>query len=337
MIEPLQLLWITGIVFLGLSLLVLVEVQRINYRRENEDMFGTRIFDEKVAAIGFTDKEKRTLDKIIRASTFENKDAILNSSKLFEEAVATFYDIRNVFQIRDETLSAVERLREKLNFTASNNLTEIYSTRQFRIGDRIDLVLENGMKIKRSEIAWRNEKEWAISFENEPGVEAPKLEGSVLIRWTRPDDALYSALLPVLRMENGLLVLPHTNKLDKRQLRRWVREQVQFPVTAKFEDESECGGILLDLSAGGIMIGLPKECFPGQRLRINFELPSFGEQVAEIEILRNLGHKSNDFPTYFCMTASFSGAFGWIQETVLQYLFELNKNKKEAKKRAKST
>lgn len=329
MIDPLQIVWFAFVITLILVLLVLVEIHRINYRRENEDMFGTKAFDEKVAILGFTDKEKRTLDKIIRYSSFENKDAVLNSSGLFEQAVTNFYDVRDVFQVRDETLAAVERIREKLNFTASNPLTEVYSTRQFNVGDRIDLFLDNGQTFKHSQILRRNEKEWAISYEK-TSVDSPVIPNQqICVRWTRPDDALYSALVPIRYVEPGVLVLPHSFSLDKRQLRRWVREPVSFPVEIFFDDGSECGGVLLDLSAGGIMIGLPRECFPGQHVRIKFELPSFGEENVDIEILRNLGRRNENYPHYFCMTASFSGAFGWTQERVLQYLFETSKARKK--------
>jgi hypothetical protein len=336
MINPLHIIWIAFIVCMCLALLVLIEIRRIEYRRENEEMFGTKAFDDKVAAVGFTDKEKRTLDKIIRASSFENKDAILNSSGLFEQAVAAFYDFRKgVFSVRDETLEAVARLRNKLDFTASNPLSEVFSTRQFNEGDRIDIILENGTVVKRSESVRRNEKEWAISYDGNDGSLAAFANREITVRWTRPDDAIYSTNLVVRYVEPGILVLPHSSLLDKRQLRRWVREQVAFPVTAIFDDGSTTGGMLLDLSAGGIMIGFPRECYPGQHLRIQFELPSFGEENVEIEILRNLGHKNKDYPNYFCLTASFHGAFGWTQERVLQYLFEANKAKKQAQKRVK--
>ena len=336
MIEPLQIVWIAFVFCLFVALLVLLEIRRINDRRENEEMFGTQSFDEKVVQLGFSAKEKRTLDKIIRTSTFENKDAILNSSGLFEQAVSTFYDVRNVFSVRDETVEAVERLRNKMNFTASNPLSEIFSTRQFNVGDRIDLIPENGTLIKRSDIVWRSEKEWAISYDGSDGPAKSFVGRDIRIRWTRPDDAIYSTTVSIRRLdETGNFVLPHSSSLDKRQLRRWVREQVAFPVTAFFENGDTVGGTLLDLSAGGIMIGLPKECYPGQHLRIQFELPSFGEENVEIEILRNLGQKNKDFPNYYCLTASFRGKFGWTQERVLQYLFEVSKSKKQAKKWAK--
>ena len=331
--EPSKLVWIVGVICLFFALFVLWEIHCINKRREHEEMFGTQIFDVKVAAFGFSDKEKRTLDKIIRTSSFENKDAVLNSSGLFEQAVSTFYDVRDVFDVRDETLEAVDRLRNKMNFTASNPLSEIYSTRQFNVGDRIDMFPENGNLIKRSEIVWRTEKEWAITYDGSDGPAKSFVGRDIRIRWTRPDDAIYSTTLQIRRLDDSAnFVLLHSSSLDKRQLRRWVREQVAFPVTAVFENGETLGGTLLDLSAGGIMIGLPQECYPGQHLRIQFELPSFGDEDVEIEILRNLGQKNKDFPNYYCLTASFRGKFGWTQERVLQYLFELGKAKKLAKK-----
>jgi len=331
--HPVIIAFVAFIIVLVFALIALVETHRINNRRENEEMFGTQAFDELVAERGFSDKEVRTLDKIIRKSTFENKDAILNSSGLFEQAVSTYYEFRNVFEVRDETVEAVERLRNKMNFTASNPLSEIYSTRQFNVGDRIDMVPENGTLIKRSEIVWRTEKEWAISYDGSDGPAKSFVNRDIRIRWTRPDDAIYSTTVPVRRLDDSEnFVLPHSAVLDKRQLRRWVREQVAFPVTAVFENGETLYGTLLDLSAGGIMIGLPKECYPGQHMRIQFELPSFGDEDVEIEILRNLGQRNQDFPNYYCLTASFRGKFGWTQERVLQYLFELSKSKKQAKK-----
>lgn len=337
MIEPLQLVWVAFFVVSGLLLLVLLEIHRINYRRENEVMFGTEAFDEKVESFEFTDKEKRTLEKMIRASSFENKDAVINSSVHFEAAVTNFYDFRDVFTIRDETVEAVESIRKKMDFTASNPLTQVSSTRQFNAGDRIDLYLDNGKVLKRSEIKWRTEKEWSISYDGSCGPAENFIGQEILVRWTRPDDAVYSAYLVVRSNLPGQLVLPHSSSLDKKQLRRWVRELVSFPVEATFSDGSTSNGRLFDLSAGGIMIGLPVDCASGQHIRIKFVLPSFGEEDVEIEILRNLGRKRSEFPDLNCLTASFRGSFGWTQERVLQYLFETNKAKKEVAKGEKKT
>ena len=328
MIHPAYLLWIGGIITMLLAILVLVETQRINFRRQNETMFGTEDFDLKIREFQFTPKEVRTLEKLVRTSHFENKDAVLNSSDLFEHAVGDFYDFRNVFSVRDETLDAVASLRDKMDFTGKNPVVTVSSSRQFLVGDRVDLVLENGRTVKRSSIQWRTEKEWALAYDGSCGPGSLLVGETLCIRWTRLGDAVYSMKIPVRSFEKGNLIFHHTMKLDKQQLRRWVREEVRFPVEATLLDGSVHHGVLYDLSAGGILLGIPVEIPNGAHIRIRFELPSFGMEDVEIEILRNLGHKNLDYPEYFSLTASFAGAFGWTQERVLQYIFEVHKARK---------
>ena len=209
MILPYQLAWIVAILLLGLLLVVLFEIQRSNYRREHEEMFGTKEFDTKVALYDLTPKEIRTLEKLVRASKFENKDAVLNSSHLFEAAVLDFYEMRDVDTIRDETLDAVTRLRQKLGFDASNPLTVIVSTRQFNIGNRVDLLLDGVSKLKHSEILSQREKIWKVSYDDSFGPGSSYVGKEVRVRWTRPEDAVYSTNVRVFASEPGKLVLRH--------------------------------------------------------------------------------------------------------------------------------
>jgi c-di-GMP-binding flagellar brake protein YcgR len=91
--------------------------------------------------------------------------------------------------------------------------------------------------------------------------------------------------------------------------------------------------MLYDLSAGGILLGLPEDCKPNQQISIRFELPTFGEQNVDVKVLNNLGHRNPNFPQYFSLSAVFTGAYAWTQERVLQYIFEVN-HKAKAKKTA---
>ena len=84
---------------------------------------------------------------------------------------------------------------------------------------------------------------------------------------------------------------------------------------------------MFDLSAGGILIGLPVSEIPTHEIEIQFRLPGFGLERVKIEILRNLG-KRQEYPDLYLYTASFSGEFGRIQEKVLQYIFQVHKKKK---------
>jgi len=325
MIEPLQLLWIFFIVIMVLSLVVLLEIRRSSYRREHEVMFGTPLFDAQVKALGLLPAEVKVLEKLVRSSKYENKDAILNTASLFESAVSNYYEFKGVEHVLPENLVLIETLRKKLNFTAANPLATVISTRQYNEGNRVDLLGDNAQKVARSEILRRDEGKMVVAYDESLGAGRSLVGKTVSLRWTRPEDAVYTAKVAVLSYSPGELFVSHAESLEKKQLRRWVREPVDFPVEATLQDGSVCQGFLLDLSAGGILVGLPVDCTSGQRMKIRFELPSFGEENVEIEILRNLGHKNPKFPDLFFLTASFAGAFGWTQERVLQYIFEIHK------------
>ena len=245
-------------VIVPFAVFVGIEIDLMYRRRENEVMFGTDAFDEKIKAFEFTPKEVRTLEKLVRSSKFENKDAVLNSSGLFETAVSEFYRIRDVEKVRDETLEAIAGLRTKMNFTGSNPLSMVCSTRQFNVGDRVDLEFENGLVFRRTPILRRSEKTWSVQLD---GPHKNVKSGMrVFIRWTRMNDAVYSTKLVVKTAKPGMVEFRHAEKLEKEQLRKWVREVVDFAVEAKFPDGRVLNGMLYDLSAGGILICLPVEC-----------------------------------------------------------------------------
>jgi hypothetical protein len=311
--------------------LVLIEIHLMYNRRENEVMFGTNAFNEKIKAFEFTPKEVRTLEKLVRSSKFENKDAVLNSSRLFEAAVAEFYRIRNVNGVRDETLEAIAGLRRKMDFTGSNPLTMVCSTRQFNVGDRVDLELEDGLLFKHATILDRSEKKWIVKYDGSKALAKSLLGSKVLIRWTRMNDAVYSIKLPVVLATPDQLVFHHSDTLDKEQLRKWVRQVVDFPVEATFPNGEKHAGVLYDLSAGGILLGLAEDCKPDQQFSITFELPTFGEQHVDVKVLNNLGRRNPNFPLYNSISAVFTGSYAWTQERVLQYIFEVTRKTKTKK------
>ena len=82
MIEPQQLFWLFGIVVMVLALVALWEIQRSYFRREHEVMFGTPLFDRLVKEQGLLPEEVKVLEKLVRSSRYENKDAILNTATI---------------------------------------------------------------------------------------------------------------------------------------------------------------------------------------------------------------------------------------------------------------
>ena len=336
MVEFLQKVWEFFQIYILPALpfvaLVLIEIHLMYNRRENEVMFGTNAFDEKIKAFEFTPEEVETLDDLVRTSKFENKDAVLNSSGLFEAAVNEFYRVNGVLNSNKEndlkTLDSIALLRQKLNFTGSNPLAMVCSSRQFNVGDRVDLELGNGLLLKRSEIIGRSEKNWSIKIDDSVSIPKSLVGTHALIRWTRTNDAVYSMRLPVLAVTPHKILFHHCDKLEKEQLRKWVRQVVDFPVTATFPNGEVRSGVLYDLSAGGILLGLAEDCKPDQQFTISFELPTFGEQNVEVKVLNNLGRRNPDFPLYNSISAVFTGSYAWTQERVLQYIFEATRKVK---------
>ena len=106
MIDPIILIWIGVVAIMLLLLLILVEVHRSEKRRESEEMFGSQNYENKKKLLGLTEKEMHTIEKIVRQSSFSNKDAVFNSSILFEKAVNRFYVFRKINQIPMETLQS---------------------------------------------------------------------------------------------------------------------------------------------------------------------------------------------------------------------------------------
>jgi hypothetical protein len=258
-------------------------------------------------------------------------DAVLNSSGLFEAAVSEYYRIRNVFSVRDETREAIAGLRRKMDFTGSNPLAMVSSTRQFNVGDSVDLEFESGQVFRRVKIVERSEKTWSVKIDGSVAL-AKSLQGSrVLIRWTRMNDAVYSKRLTVFAATPDNVIFTHSDQLDKEQLRKWVREVVDFPVTATFPNGEVHSGVLYDLSAGGILLGLAEDVKPDQQISISFELPTFGVQNVDVKILNNLGHRNPNFPLFNSISAVFTGSYAWTQERVLQYIFEVTRKTKSKK------
>ena len=317
--------------------IVLIEVQLMYKRRETDVMFGTEAFNEKVKAFDFTPKEVATLGDLVRSSKFENMDAVLNSSLLFETAVNEYYRVNNVNSNKVEMLEAQESiasLRQKMGFTGANPLAMVCSTRQFNVGDCVDLEFEHGLVIKRTPILERSEKTWSVQLDGKH--KNVKSGMRVLIRWTRMNDAVYSKRLSVHEVAPNKVIFSHSEQLDKEQLRKWVREVVDFPVTATFPNGNVLSGVLYDLSAGGILLGLAEDCKPNQQFSISFELPTFGVQNVDVKVLNNLGHRNPKFPTYFSIAAVFTGSYAWTQERVLQYIFEVNHKAKSKKTESKA-
>lgn len=326
MLEPVVLVWMGIVVSLLLFLLILFEIRRNNQKREREEMFGSEEFLKKSEKFRLTQKERHTMDKLVRRSVFSNKDALFNSAALFEDAVNRFYEFRKLDGIREITLSSVTVIRRKLGFTIGNDGVDFVSTRQFEPGTLVHLKVGN--RSERLCVSSINEKMFTLVRDDvETSPKHLEKGGRYPVSWKRPGDASYTAYPKFEKVLGNKLVFLHATHIDREQQRLWVREKVDIEVSALLSDGRVLSGRLFDLSANGFGIGLTENLSANSTLKITFELPSYGKDEVEIQILRNLGHKSAEYPDLFSYSAKFIGDYAWTNEKVLQYIFEVRMQK----------
>lgn len=317
---------------LFLVLVVLTEISRSNRRREVGKMFASDKFDEKVAQFHLSYAELAMLERLVRQSSFSNKDSVLNSPLLFEEAVNAVYKLnRGVEKIAPADCETIGNLRKKLGHLDNASKFSYISTRQFAPGMDVTLVLSDRGRERplHRKILSLNERFWCVPAEDAEFRDC--LGRKINVRFNIPGEAIYSARVRVLKIDDsGNLVLEHSTKIHKEQLRRWIRMAVRFPVHL-LTGEREMDGFLVDLSAGGILLALPEPLNEGALVHIRFFLPGFGEESLDVRILRVLHKGERDEKTGgIDHSASFIGEFGETQEHVLQYIFlERRKNRSE--------
>lgn len=321
-----MLFWALFIATLFLVLIVLVEISRSNRRRELGKMFASDKFDEKVQRFHLSEIEQAMLERLVRQSSFSNKDSVLNSPLLFEEAVNDVYKLNHgVENISPVDCDTIGNLRKKLGHLENASKFSYISTRQFLSGMDVTLVppdRSSKAHLLHRKILSLNERCWCVSTE---GVKFPReyLGRKIGVRFNIPGEAIYSARVRVLGIDDsGNLILEHSTKIHKEQLRRWIRLAVRFPVHLEV-GEKEMDGFLIDLSAGGILLALPEALNENALVRIRFLLPGFGEELLDVRILRVLHKGEKDVKTGgIDHSASFIGDFGKTQEHVLQYIFQ---------------
>lgn len=317
--------WILLIGTMILILVVLVEISRSNRRREVGRMFATEKFEEKIQPLNLSEKEQNMLERLVRQSSFSNKDSILNSPLLFEEAVNYVYKLNGgVEKISPQDRHLISMLRKKLGHLDKAVQYSCISTRQFSLGKEATLLLPKSKGVEQTvhtKINFMNEVCWGVLREDVFFAESLVGE-KVLVRLNIPGEAVYSAKVSVVGIRQNTLLLQHSTKLHKEQLRRWLRLAVRFPVHLAF-GKKKMDGYLVDLSAGGILLTLPEQVPENSLVHIRFNLPGFGEENLQIRILRQLHQGKIDEKTGGVdHSASFIGDFSETQERVLQYIFQ---------------
>jgi hypothetical protein len=333
---------VTGFILLGVFLvllmgcLVLLEILRAGKGQREKIDIGWQYFAEVAVHKRLTAQEVDILKRIVEDGGVSSADMVFDSSFVYEEALESFLKINGRQLDKDETQYALLRgLRLKLGYSHLPPEIPLSGTRQMEEGMVANLVDDEGL-VRKGRIQEVREKAWAISLDAEipPSV---AVGGAVELSLLRPGDGEYVVKLPVLatRLGQRMVYLPHTRQLERKQLRNWVRIDVNIPcrvtVMARNEGwETAQGGPsvgmvlegrLLDLSGGGTCARFSSPIPQGYKLSLNFDLPGTSLRGVRCEVMRMVSSvKANreDFEHNLKFT-EMETAF---QEKIVRYVFE---------------
>jgi len=257
---------------------------------------------------------------------------------------ATFQKVvfRYVKKYGDRNLDLIANIRNKLGFTKLPEFVPLSSTLDIDLYQPVTVII--GDEQYEAAVYENNERYWAISFiKTEP--ENLKPGDEIIVSFIRPNDGRYIITAKVLEVENqqGQLIakLEHTDKLEKIQLRAYVRWPVHIPCKfapfplkyissglsledviskLKFYD-----GVIKDISVGGIKLCVDEptpeieKIREGSYLLVNFILEDTPFENIVCEVVRTI---KNPLYRGICYGCAFVDLPKEYQQKIQQFIWD---------------
>lgn len=324
-LEPAVLVSIASTLVLLVGVVVLVEIRRSDARQKARAKIGWDKFFAAAAERALNSAEVSKLESLVSYAGIMNAEAVFVSATIFENVLEHYYRKNGgVANLREDELLELRRLRDKVGFGQIPVETPFVSSRQFRVSDRVLVQMVEHQRGGVSSIENNDERWWVIA---NPFPHEVTSGTQMKIALTRGGDAEYTIETRVLRSEKGKIFLDHTRSLHRKQLRNWVRIDVNFPSrTRVIEAEGAAAGELfagriLDLSGGGLSVRLPKKFAVGSRFTMEFDLPEVHLKGVEVQVTRVASSASGADEMYH-HSMSFINLAKPLQEKIVHFVFE---------------
>ena len=241
-----------------------------------------------------------------------------------------------------KNLELISRLRSKLGFNKLPDFVPLSTTLDIDLYQPVTVII--GDEHYDGAVIENNEQYWAVAFiKVEPHHLRPGEE--VIVSFIRPNDGRYiitTRVLEVTRQQGQLVAkLEHTDKLEKIQLRAYVRWPVNIPCKfahfpLKYISSGESleeiisklefyDGVIKDISVGGIKLCVEeadeklKKINEGSYLLVNFYLDDTPFENVICEVVRTI---KNPFSPGICYGCSFVDLPKQYQQKIQQFIWE---------------
>jgi len=314
---------VTIIILISLITLLIVavvfyEIHRSNKTKNELLELAWKKFDYNMKRFNLSQSGIALLKEIALESGLQDPDSIIKSPHVFENSLEKYYKSKRIESMPKEKLKNIRGIRKVLGFLPLSREIAFVSTRQFDNGQKcIVQIPENGKATHKGMclVLGVEESQWFIARPDGPQVSAGTW---IRMNMTRPGDAEYAFRAQVLNDSQGALVLSHATQLSRTQQRNWVRIDVSIPVEVGQMENGAVGDIffgkIIDMSGGGLGMALPVKLPNGSELRLTFELPGHGNiDSLPVKVVR---------VSDYVHSVAFEGEIHSIQEQVIQYIFE---------------
>lgn len=273
--SPVLLLSLGFVLVVVVGLLVILEIRKADHFHRRKMEIGWKKFYELAKKMGLTDQETLDLEVFLRKAEIISADAVFSSPLVFENCLETYLSTFGT-KTPDSEYEKVRHLRELLGYHQISVDNPYVSSRQ--LGEGVKVFVRHQDVSTGSSILVNNEKSWSIKngFDN-----IKDLKGSVKVTLTRFSDGEYAIKAPILLVTKNEIVLAHTRDLTRKQLRNWVRVEINLTVKVKLlkvknQSQIKVGNLLVgklsDISGGGVSLKIPTMLDSQDQMELDFEL-----------------------------------------------------------------
>ncbi len=332
--SPLMIILIGSCIILALALVVAWEIFKSDKQKRDKLDLSWKNFSEFSRARNLNPDENELLKEILNHSELAQVDIIFQSPNIYEESLSTYIQ-KKIDAGTESTIpyDSLYNLRQKMGYSRIPNETHLSSSRQLNAGMWVSIKNIRG-EYHKCFVKSVDEKNWTLSTK-QGGFGEYKTDGPIHIWLIRNGDAEYRIETTVQSGQSNLLVLEHSMKLHRKQLRNWVRVDVNLPCKAvvlnipETADENEkpaikrgvqLEGRITDISGGGICLRVKAPLEAGSQLSLNFDLPGSSLRGLLTEVLSSTP-PLNAEDTAVCRL-KFKNIETAVQEKIVRFVFE---------------
>ncbi|ERP30912.1 flagellar brake protein [Chitinivibrio alkaliphilus] len=330
--------FITILTLLLLSVLILaVRHERMKHKKMRT--FAERNFLATAKKYSLDAGELSELRRLALRVSQSNYPAIFQSLEFFEEAVdQECQEVRKKWGLTPKAENAtllMHTIRTKLGNDHVAYEQPVVSTRNLERGQFISLSHPETDEVLLEQAVFSGGNELTFSVYYRAGTERKDLrqEKTVRIEFTRNGDGAYTAEVLVVKAtpSEGHLVLEHTAKLSRNQLRKHVRMTVDIPVKCRVirradrESPPMVGKLMeetraVDIGGGGMAFLSTQSLDPDDVISLIFTLNKrkFAIKAQVISVSEQEGKRQMNYKHRVC----FSDIDEADVESIVKYIFQ---------------